>query len=70
MVRGALGVRGDRFAACRLNLDDGNGWVHESVIVIGLDSTLTMVQLLIDFEPEDVDGAIVELNRLHQADAT
>jgi hypothetical protein len=69
-VPGVLAVRGDRFAACRLDLDYGNGWVQDHVMVIGLDVTLTLLQVAIDFDADDVDGAIAELDRLsRQADA-
>jgi hypothetical protein len=65
-VREVVAVRGDRFAACRLDLDYGNGMTTENIQVIGLDPTLTLLQVAIDFDADDVDGAITELDRLHR----
>jgi hypothetical protein len=66
-----LGVRGERFAAVVYSIDYGNGMVRESITVIGLDATLRLAHRFIDFDVDDIDGAIAELDRLHsQADAT
>ncbi len=68
-VHGVVAVRGDRFAACRYDFDYGNGMMSEVVEVIGLDPTLTLVQVIIDFDAGDVDEAIAELERLHHQQA-
>jgi hypothetical protein len=65
-----LAVRGDRIAACRVSVDSPNGWTTESIQVLELDASLSLVRRMRDFDRDDVDAAIVELDRLHsQADA-
>ena len=59
-----LAVRGERFAAVVVQIDYGNGMVTESIHVVGLDATLTLVQRDVDFDVDDMDGAIAELDRL------
>jgi hypothetical protein len=66
-----LAVRGERFAATAVRVDYGNGMVSENIAVFGLDATLSRLQTHVDFDIDDVDGAITELDRLHgQADAS
>ena len=60
-----LAVRGDRFVAARVRLDYGNGMLFESIHVLALDATLSLSQREVDFDLDDVDGAIAELDRLH-----
>jgi hypothetical protein len=64
-VREVLAVRGQRFAALIFRVDYGNGMVRESITVIGLDTTLRLLHRSVDFDDDDVDGAIDELDRLH-----
>jgi hypothetical protein len=65
-----LAVRGERFAALAVQLDYGTGMLSESIFVIGLDATLSLAHRAFDFDRDNVDGAIAELDRLHrQADA-
>ena len=65
-----LAVRGDRFAAALVRLDYGNGMLFESIHVLALDATLSLAQREIDFDLDDIDGAMAELDRLHrEADA-
>ena len=59
-----LAVRGDRFAAIVLKIDYGNGMVTESIHVFGFDATLSLLQRDVDFDLDDVDGAVAELDRL------
>jgi hypothetical protein len=59
-----LAVRGERLAAGRLEIDYGNGWTIESIQLLELDATLTLVQRTTSFDVDDVDGAIAELDRL------
>ena len=61
-----LAVRGERFAAMLLKIDYGNQMVTESVHILGLDATLSVVQCDIDFDLDDMDAVIAELDRLHQ----
>ena len=69
-VHRVLAVRGDRLAVCWLEADYGNGWTWESIEVMELDTTLTLIQRMVDFDVDDVDAAIAELDRLQsQADA-
>jgi hypothetical protein len=64
-------VRGDRLAAGKVEIVYGNGWTLEAIQLMELDSTLTMLQRYVDFDVDDIDGAIAELDRLHsQADAS
>lgn len=65
-----LAVQGERFAAVAVQTDYGNGMLRDSLIVIGLDATLSRVQRQVDFDIDDVDRAIAELDRMYsQADA-
>jgi hypothetical protein len=63
-----LAVRGDRFVAALLQLDYGDGSLWESIHVWALDATLSLAQRAVDFDIDDVDGAIAELDRLHSQD--
>jgi hypothetical protein len=60
-----VAVRGERLAVCRAGVDYGNGWTTESIQVLQLDATLTLVQRSVHFDADDLDGAIAELDRLH-----
>jgi hypothetical protein len=65
-----LAVRGDRIAACRVSADYPNGWTTESIEVLELDASLSLLRRMFDFDHDDVDAAIAELDRLHsQSDA-
>jgi hypothetical protein len=59
-----LAVRGERFAAVALQVDYGNGMVTESIHVVALDATLSVACRGIDFDLDDVEGAIAEMDRL------
>jgi hypothetical protein len=64
-----LAVRGDRLVAALIRIDYGNGMLLEAIHVFALDATLRLGQREVDFDHDDVDGAIAELDRLHaQAD--
>jgi hypothetical protein len=64
-----LAVRGERFAAVATRADY-NGMLIESIEVVALDPTLRLVQRTVDFDRDDVDRAIAELDRLDsQAEA-
>jgi hypothetical protein len=63
-VHGVVAVRGDRFAVCRYDLDYGNGMMTANLGLIGFDPTLTVFETFLQFDADDVDGAIAELNRL------
>ena len=60
-----LGVRGERFAAAVVTLDYGNGMLFESIHLLALDAALRLVQRVVDFDVDDVEGANVELDRLY-----
>jgi hypothetical protein len=71
VVSDIVAVRGERFAALVLQIDYGNGMLFESIQVIALDATLTLLQRAVDFDVDDVDGAIAELDGLQSpADAS
>jgi hypothetical protein len=61
-----LAVRGDRFVAGLVRIDYGDGMLFESIHILALDPTLTLMQREVDFDPEDIDAAIEELDRLHR----
>jgi hypothetical protein len=61
-----LAVRGERFAALAVRIDYGNGMLFESIHAIALDPTLNLLQRSFDFDRDDLDGAIAELDRLHR----
>ena len=66
-----LAVRGERYVAGMVRLDFGNGWLRESILVMALDVTLGLVQRVVEFDLDDVDGAMAELDRLpSRADAS
>jgi len=66
-----LAVRGERFAAIAMEVDYGNGMTIESIHIFGLDPSASLLQREVDFDLDDVDGAIAELDRLHsQAEAS
>jgi hypothetical protein len=70
-VRAVLAVRGDRLAAQSIELDYGNGFTWESITLIELDAGLSLMQRAVDFDVDDVDAAVAELDRVHgQADAS
>jgi hypothetical protein len=45
--------------------DYGNGMLSETINVIGLDATLSLLQRQVYFDFDDVEGAIAELDRMH-----
>jgi len=61
-----LAVRGERFAAIAFQTDYGNGMQSDYIQVVALDATLTLTQRQVDFDRDDIDGAIAELDRLHR----
>ena len=65
-----LAVRGERFAAVAIQVDY-DGMLIESIDVIGRDATLRLLQRVVSFDRDDLDGAIAELDRLQsQTDAS
>ena len=60
-----LAVRGERFAGVAVRVDYGNGMTFDAIQVIGLDAALSLLQRVVDFDRDDVDGAIAELDRMH-----
>ncbi len=65
IVLNVLAVRGERFAAALVCIDYGNGMLRESIQVLALDASLSLLQRQVDFDTEDIDAAIAELDRLH-----
>lgn len=64
-----LAVRGERFAAVAIQQDYGNGMLSDGIMVIGLDANLRLLQRVVDFDIDDVDRAIAELDHLQAEDA-
>jgi hypothetical protein len=48
-----------------IEVDYGNGMTTDAIEVLELDSSLRLVQRVVDFDADDIDGAIAELDRLH-----
>ena len=70
-VHQILAVREERLVAARLVVDYDIGFVLEAIQLLQLDATATRVQRAFDFDLDDVDTVIAELDRLHsQADAS
>ena len=65
-----LAVRGDRFVAGLVRIDYGDGMLFESIHILALDPTLSLMQREVDFDPQDSDAAIAELDRLHSQSET
>ena len=54
-----------------VRVDFGNGMLTEFIVVVGADATLRLRQRQVLFDPDDVDGAVAELDRMHrQAEAS
>ena len=69
-LRETVAVRGQRFAACVLEIDYGNGMFSETLHVVGLDPARRLMQRTIEFDVDDIAGAVAELDRLQsRADA-
>jgi len=69
-LRETVAVPGERFAASVLEIDYGDGMISETLVVLALDPTLRLIQRTVEFDVDDVDGAIAELDRMHtEADA-
>jgi hypothetical protein len=70
-VTQTLAVRGERLVAARLVVDYDIGFVLEAIQMLQLDATVTRVQRAFDFDVDDIDTVIAELDRLHSgADAS
>ena len=70
-VHETLAVRGERLAAARLVVDYEIGFVLEAIQMLQLDATVTQVERAFDFDVDDLDSVIAELDRLHsRADAS
>ncbi len=69
-VPGIVAVRGERLVAARLVVDYDIGFVLEAIQMLQLDATVTRVQRAFDFDVDDVDTAIAELDRLHLESGT
>ena len=68
-VHEIFAVRGERLVAARLVVDYDIGFALEAIQMLQLDATVTRVQRAFDFDVDDVDTVIAELDRLHsQAD--
>ena len=65
-----VAVRGERLVAARLVVDYENGFVLTAIQMLQLDATLTQVQRAFDFDVDDLDAAIAELDRLHRQSDT
>ena len=59
--------RGERFAAAAAQVvDDGNGFLRQSLVVGGLDEAPSEMHRRVDFDIDDVDAGIAELVRIHR----
>jgi hypothetical protein len=64
-LREVVAVRGERFAACRIEIDYGDGMISPRILVVGLDPTMRLMQRSTTFDHEDMAEALAELDRLH-----
>jgi hypothetical protein len=64
-VHRIVAVRGERLVAARLVVDYDIGFVLEAIQMLQLDATVTRVQRAFDFDVDDVEAVIAELDRLH-----
>ena len=60
-----VAVRGDRLSVSRGVVHLGDVATMEFIVVAGIDEAGERAQIGYYFDPEDVDRAIVELDRLH-----
>lgn len=60
-----IAVRGDRHVAARVLNQLGDLGENELVVVEQLDPDLERLELMVLFDPADIDEAIAELDRLH-----
>jgi hypothetical protein len=60
-----LAVRGDRLAAVRVSISVGEQGSLEQITLSQIDRDLQMCELLVIFDPDDLEVAIAELDRLH-----
>jgi len=66
-----LAIRGERIVAGVIEVDYGNGMIVDTIEVVELDSSVRRLQRVVDFDADDIDGAIAELDWLaRQADAS
>jgi len=66
-----LAVRGEHIVAGAIEVDYGNGMTTAAIQVVEFDSSSRRIRRVIDFDADDLDGAIAELDRLYgQAEAT
>ena len=49
-----------------MEIDDGDGMASETLHVVGLDPSLRLMQRTVEFDTDDVRGALAELDRLHR----
>lgn len=60
-----IAVRGDRLILARWTMGLGTAGEIQFAIVTQLDESIDKIQIICFFDPEDVDVAIAELDRLH-----
>jgi hypothetical protein len=67
VVREVLAVRGDRLVLYRMAVEFGETGEHELIVVERFDEPVERPEVSHLFAVEDVDAAIAELERLHEA---
>jgi hypothetical protein len=55
---------GERLACCRLAIEFSDGTSSEQIQVLLFDQSVTHLELIVSFDPDDVEMAIVELRRM------
>ena len=60
-----IAVRGQRIAAMTVVVDYGNDMRTDMITCIRLDPQLRLLQRRVQFDPDDRDAAIAELDRMH-----
>jgi hypothetical protein len=59
-----VAVRGERLALYRIGLDYPDGQDNHQLAITQFDAEVDLVERFITFDPDDVDAALDELNRL------
>lgn len=59
-----LAVAGERLACCRLAIEFADGNSSEQNQVLLFDDSVSRLELLVSFDPDDADAAVAELRRL------
>jgi hypothetical protein len=63
-LREVFETAGERLACCRLAIEFSDGTSSEQVQVLLFDQSVTRLELIVSFDPEDIEAAVAELRLL------